>query len=176
MENLSKFVNAKMFNNNRHDNQEESYLLGPTTKQSSNSINNRRNTPNPDDFDENYVNNPLNNVSQIDAIQGDAEFILKSDLSDNDLHSYNSKTRFNRINEWQAAWNVTNAIQVRFDCEIFFIKFVQKVSHIGKKKSRKVLYKSNLTLKILSLIIVFLQFYLHVIVDEKTCLTWFLIH
>jgi hypothetical protein len=30
----------------------------------------------------------------------------------NDLHSYNDKTKRNQINEWQASWNITNAIQV----------------------------------------------------------------
>lgn len=34
--------------------------------------------------------------------------------SSNDLHSYNDKSVSNRINEWQAAWNVTNAIQGMF--------------------------------------------------------------
>ena len=33
---------------------------------------------------------------------------------DNDLHSLNSKSHVNRINEWQAGWNVTNAIQGMF--------------------------------------------------------------
>lgn len=33
---------------------------------------------------------------------------------DTDLQSYNAKTRLNRIDEWQAAWNVTNAIQGMF--------------------------------------------------------------
>ena len=32
--------------------------------------------------------------------------------SDNDLYDYNDKSNVNRINEWQAGYNVTNAIQV----------------------------------------------------------------
>ncbi|RNA31715.1 hypothetical protein BpHYR1_004648 [Brachionus plicatilis] len=31
--------------------------------------------------------------------------------SDNDLHAYSEKLNLNRINEYQAAWNITNAIQ-----------------------------------------------------------------
>ena len=34
--------------------------------------------------------------------------------SDNDLYDYNDKSNANRINEWQAGYNVTNAIQVSF--------------------------------------------------------------
>ena len=44
--------------------------------------------------------------------EGGIEF-NRDDLSDNDLFSLNDKSRANRINEWQAAWNVTNAIQVK---------------------------------------------------------------
>jgi hypothetical protein len=43
---------------------------------------------------------------------------VSQDYSDSDLFSLHDKSRANRINEWQAAWNVTNAIQVilfRFD-------------------------------------------------------------
>ena len=32
--------------------------------------------------------------------------------SDNDLYEYHDKSSANRIDEWQAAYNVTNAIQV----------------------------------------------------------------
>lgn len=31
----------------------------------------------------------------------------------NDLHLYSERTKSNQINEYQAAWNITNAIQVK---------------------------------------------------------------
>ena len=37
-------------------------------------------------------------------------------LNDNNTFSTNNISNENRINEWQAAWNITNAIQVIFHC------------------------------------------------------------
>jgi hypothetical protein len=60
------------------------------------------------EFNENFVNNP--NVEQIDSINN-PEFRIENDFSDYDLRSLSSK-KVHQIDEWQAAWNVTNAIQV----------------------------------------------------------------
>lgn len=47
---------------------------------------------------------------QVDAL--DENFRLEKDVSGNDFHIMNDKSSQNLIDEWQAAWNVTNAIQV----------------------------------------------------------------
>jgi hypothetical protein len=39
---------------------------------------------------------------------------LDRDYSDNDLFEYSERACSHKINEWQAAWNVTNAIQVEY--------------------------------------------------------------
>lgn len=44
------------------------------------------------------------NTQQIDCIEREP--------TENDLFYLHEKSKANRINEWQAAWNVTNAIQV----------------------------------------------------------------
>lgn len=48
----------------------------------------------------------IDSLSTIASINKNADL----DIDDNDLHPELSKS--NRINEWQAGWNVTNAIQV----------------------------------------------------------------
>jgi hypothetical protein len=37
---------------------------------------------------------------------------IERDFTENDLFYLHEKSKANRIDEWQAAWNVTNAIQV----------------------------------------------------------------
>ena len=37
---------------------------------------------------------------------------IERELTQNDISYLHEKSKANRINEWQAAWNVTNAIQV----------------------------------------------------------------
>jgi hypothetical protein len=62
------------------------------------------------EFNENFVNNPNSNLEQIDSINS-PQFRIENDFSDYDLHSLGNK-KMHQIDEWQAAWNVTNAIQV----------------------------------------------------------------
>ena len=57
--------------------------------------------------------------TQEDVCQGDSYSQQKPQMdtisqctSDNDLYEYHDKSSANRIDEWQAAYNVTNAIQV----------------------------------------------------------------
>jgi hypothetical protein len=64
----------------------------------------------------NDASNSNFNMEQIDSINNQ-EFKIESDCSDFDLNSLSSKKVY-RINEWEAAWNVTNAIQVK---KMFFI-------------------------------------------------------
>ena len=45
---------------------------------------------------------------------------LDRDYSDNDLFEYSERASSHKINEWQAAWNVTNAIQVEYK-NIYYI-------------------------------------------------------
>jgi len=64
---------------------------------------------------ENYNTNVSNgsNVAS-NNFDGQMQIDTMSQLSsDNDLYDYNDKSNANRINEWQAGYNVTNAIQVR---------------------------------------------------------------
>jgi hypothetical protein len=50
-----------------------------------------------------YESNPIYSVN--------AES-FQPDESDSDLYSFHDKSSAHKIDEWQAAWNVTNAIQV----------------------------------------------------------------
>jgi hypothetical protein len=52
-----------------------------------------------------YESNPIYSVNG-------ASF--QRDESDSDLYSFHDKSSAHKIDEWQAAWNVTNAIQVIF--------------------------------------------------------------
>ena len=65
---------------------------------------------------ENYnTNTSFNNNSgkQASNFDDQKQIDTMSQLSsDNDLYDYNDKSNANRINEWQAGYNVTNAIQV----------------------------------------------------------------
>lgn len=42
------------------------------------------------------------------------DFSSHDGCNNNDTFSMNDTSNDNRINEWQAAWNITNAIQVTF--------------------------------------------------------------
>jgi hypothetical protein len=88
---------------------EDSILLQPTAKPNYNTAN----------FNDNFVNGSelKGGAEQVDAL--DDNFRLERDFSDNDLYSYHDKSNADRIDEWQAGWNVTNAIQVAFSFEIF---------------------------------------------------------
>jgi hypothetical protein len=52
----------------------------------------------------NYSSTQNDKTDQIDSIE--------RELTEVDLFHMNQKSKANRINEYQAAWNVTNAIQV----------------------------------------------------------------
>ena len=58
----------------------------------------------------NYETNDELNACNADSYQS---YNNHEDVSNNDLHStFDSKVNKDHINEWQAAYNVTNAIQV----------------------------------------------------------------
>jgi hypothetical protein len=64
-------------------------------------------------FNYNTTANNSNDSKENKQVDGfDDNFRLERDFSDNDLFSYHDKSSANRIDEWQAGWNVTNAIQV----------------------------------------------------------------
>ena len=109
MQKLGVYVRSKVpvFVRN-NDLNEESILMSPTTVNYSTQLNH-------DDDDEvNYQNIEHGAHKQTDHV----------DL-ENDLYSYSEKSNNNRINEWQAAWNVTNAIQV-----ILNQNFVRNIFHL----------------------------------------------
>lgn len=99
-----------------NDRNEETLLLGSFGKNYSSSAQSEFNA------EDVFVENPhaplsstsYQNAKQVDGFENDENFKLERDLTDNDLHSLNEKSYSNRIDEWQAAWNVTNAIQGMF--------------------------------------------------------------
>jgi len=84
-------------------NKEDTILLQPSSNHSYNTTSNNNNNN----------NNILDDSKATKQVDGfDDNFKLERDFSDNDLFSYHDKSSANRIDEWQAGWNVTNAIQV----------------------------------------------------------------
>ncbi|CAF0948778.1 unnamed protein product [Brachionus calyciflorus] len=105
MQNLGVYLRSKIpiisFKNSSKN--EETYLL-----------NNRKfpdtNLDSIYDFNEYSVEN----TSSYQMTQPKPFDSIESNIISNDLHLYSEKTKANRINEYQAAWNVTNAIQGMF--------------------------------------------------------------
>jgi hypothetical protein len=95
MQKIGVFVRSKVpvFVRNNNLN-EESILMGSSSINYSTQINRDQSFNNNDDYQ-----NENDQSFQIDHV-------------DNDTFSFNEKINHNQINEWQAAWNVTNAIQV----------------------------------------------------------------
>jgi hypothetical protein len=86
--------------NKESGNKEDTILLQPSSNHSYNTTSN------------NNINN-INDSKTSEQVDGfDDNFKLERDFSDNDLFSYHDRSSANRIDEWQAGWNVTNAIQV----------------------------------------------------------------
>ena len=63
----------------------------------------------------NTLNDNNNNVNENELVDGfeNPNFKMDRDFSDTDLLSFHDRSNHNKIDEWQAGWNVTNAIQVR---------------------------------------------------------------
>lgn len=81
----------------------------------------------------NFNINNINNSNQASSNCDEGQHIdtLSQLSSDNDLYDYNDKSNANRINEWQAGYNVTNAIQVRVKtCKRYFVKETMQLSYI----------------------------------------------
>ena len=53
---------------------------------------------------------PMPSSPQVDAFEN--EFALGRDSSGTNFFLFSERSSANRIDEWQAGWNVTNAIQV----------------------------------------------------------------
>lgn len=114
MQNLGNISNAirskiPVIINKENGNKEDTILLQPSSNHNYNATSNT-----------NISDSKTN--KQVDGF--DDNFRLERDFSDNDLYSYHDKSSANRIDEWQAGWNVTNAIQV---IEFYFTQFFSKI-------------------------------------------------
>lgn len=97
MNKLEKFFGRSVFG--RYDDKEEQLIMNSTTNLNySSTYDISSNT--------NENNNTSNKSRQIDCIE--------RDVTENDLFYLDEKSKAHKIDEWQAGWNVTNAIQVAF--------------------------------------------------------------
>ena len=62
--------------------------------------------------DEPSYNDEIYNAYESNPIYSVNGGSFQRDESDSDLYSFHDKSSAHKIDEWQAAWNVTNAIQV----------------------------------------------------------------
>ena len=131
MQKLSVFVQAKMppgllslLGNSGYERQEESYLLKPSGStpsfggggavnySSSGSTQQVKRVSSANEFTATSVDGVQLGSGLDETSRENLGRSPSGDFSDADLYSLNSKARINQIDEWQAAWNVTNAIQV----------------------------------------------------------------
>jgi vesicular inhibitory amino acid transporter len=110
---------------------EETFLLNSFSNKNYTGNSNYSNITDDDYDNESYQDAPHNYGSasaaaaasspkQVDGFEGvgsgvgGGHFKFDRDTTDTDLHSMSGKSYSNRIDEWQAGWNVTNAIQGMF--------------------------------------------------------------
>ena len=110
MQSIKTFLRSKIPVIYTRNANEQSILLDNISSSTSTKVNYFTNKEPELSYESQNVNS-FENPMQIDSIN--QEITLQREYSTNDLYEVNDKTVVNRINEWQAGWNVTNAIQVK---------------------------------------------------------------